>query len=186
MNSINEQWKPVEGYEGLYEISNLGRVKSLNYNHTGKERILKPIKNIWGYLQVNLCRNGKVKRFFVHRLVASAFLPNPEGFEQVNHIDENKTNNVVSNIEWCSRWYNMHYGTMQERAAASKINHPARSKAVEASKYSDFREIELRFPSTHEAGRNGYGQNRVSECCNGHYHYEGNNKYKNLYWRFAV
>ena len=171
-----EQWKSIAGYEGLYEVSNLGRVKSLKF---GKERILKPGKNSSGYLLVNLYKNGKMKHFKVHRLVATAFLPNPMGFPEINHLDEDKANNVVSNIEWASRWDNMHYGTLHERKAA------ARSKAVEASKYEDFRTIELRFASTKETGRNGYDQSAVSKCCRRCYFMEGNNKYKNLYWRFA-
>ena len=163
MNSINEQWKPVEGYEGLYEISNLGRVKSLNYNRTGVEKVLKPE---------------------IHRLVSTAFIPNPLGLPEVNHKDENPSNNVVGNIEWCNRLYNNNFGTRNKRAAASMTNHPALSMTVEASKYPDFSEICLRFPSTSEAGRNGYCSQNVSKCCNGCYCSKGN-FYKNLYWRYA-
>lgn len=184
MNVIKEEWKPVAGYENLYSVSNLGKVKSLNYNHTGKEKILKSNK-VNGYLQVTLFKNGKGKTFKVHRLVATAFLPNPEGLPEINHRNENKTNNCVSNIEWCSRRYNMRYGTRNKRQAASMTNHPALSKAVEASKYSDFSEICLRFPSTSEAGRNGYSLSAVSRCCRGCFHREGNNKYRGLFWRFA-
>lgn len=180
--NINEQWRPVKGFEGLYEVSNLGRVKSLKY---GKEKILKPEKTKKGYLFVILYRNRKRKFFKVHRLVATAFLPNPEGLPEVNHRDEDKTNNVVSNIEWCDRRYNMNYGTLQERISSALTNHPARSKSVEASKYEDFREIELFFASTAEAGRNGYAQSNVAACCRGCFHYEGNNKYKGLFWRYA-
>ena len=173
---IIEKWKPVEGFEGLYEVSSLGRVKSFWF---GKERIMKPQKDKDGYLFVYLCRDGKRKFFRIHRLVAAAFLPNPEGFEQVNHKDEVKSNNCVENLEWCSAKYNMNYGTRMEKQVA------AQSKAVEASKYPDFREICLRFPSTMEAERNGYGHGHVSCCCRGCYHYEGNNKYRGLFWRFA-
>ena len=180
MQKMNtEIWRHVKGYEGLYAVSSLGHVKSLNYRHTGKEKILKPVKSNYGYLNVRLYRNGKYKFFRVHRLVAIAFIPNPKGFEQVNHRDEVKTNNCVENLEWCSAKYNINYGTLQERKAAS------RSKAVEASRFSDFREICLRFPSTAEAGRNGYSSGAVSDCCRGCFNYEGNNKYKGLYWRFA-
>ena len=171
-----EIWQPVEGYEGIYEISNLGRVKSLKY---GVEKILKPVNNGWDYLQVNLCKNGKIKRLYIHRLVAEAFLPNPEGFEQVNHKDENPLNNCIENLEFCTPKYNNNYGSHNKRMAASL------SKAVEASKYPDFSEICLRFASTMEAGRNGYDQGAVSYCCRGCFHYKGNNKYKGLYWRFA-
>ena len=171
-----EIWRPVEGYEGLYEVSSLGRVKSLKY---GREKVLKPWKDGWGYLLVTLCRNGKVKHFKAHRLVATAFLPNPMRLPEINHKDEDKTNNCVSNLEFCDRRYNLNYGTHNERMAASK------SKPVEASKYPDFSEICLTFASTNEAGRNGYNKGHVSSCCNGCYHYKGNNKYKNLYWRFS-
>lgn len=182
MKTFDEQWRPVKGFEG-YEVSSLGRVKSLKY---GKERILKSQKDVWGYLQVRLYRNGKVKPFYVHRLVAEAFLQNPYGFEQVNHIDEIKTNNCVENIEWCSAKYNVNYGTRNERVASALTNHHAFSKAVEASKYPDFRTIELRFASINEANRNGYSLGNVSSCCRWCFNREGNNKYKGLYWRYAV
>lgn len=174
-----EIWKAIEGYEG-YEISNLGKVKSMNYSRTDKEKIMKPCKNNYGYLVVYLYRNRKRKLFYVHRLVAAAFIQNPKGFEQVNHIDENKSNNAVENLEFCNAKYNINYGTRNERMAFSK------SKAVEASKYPDFREICLRFSSSAEAGRNGFAESGVGACCRGCYNREGNNRYKNLYWRFAV
>lgn len=183
--NIIEQWKTVKGYEGLYEVSNLGNVKSLNYRHTGRERILKPGKVGGGYLQVQLCKNGKRKMLLVHRLVAAAFIPNPEGLPEINHKDENKTNNCVENLEFCDAKYNNSYGTHNERVATALTNHPAKSKTVEASKYPDFREICLKFASTQEADRNGFNQGAVSTCCNGCYCSKGN-FYKNLYWRFAV
>lgn len=181
---IIEQWKPVEGFEN-YEVSNLGRVKSLNYNRTGIEKVLKSQKRRDGYLQVGLRKDGKLKMFLVHRLVSTAFIPNPLGLPEVNHRDEVKTNNCVSNLEFCDCKYNINYGTRNERIASAHINHPAFSKAVEASKYPDFRTIELRFVSTMEADRNGYGQGNVAACCRGCFNREGNNRYKNLYWRFA-
>lgn len=180
-----EIWRPVAGYEELYAVSSLGRVKSLNYNRTGVEKFLKPAKNKGGYLQVVLCRNGKKKCIKVHRLVATAFLPNPEGLPEINHKDEVKTNNIVGNLEWCSRLYNNNYGTHNKRSAASRINHSDRSKAVEASRFSDFRTIELRFASTWEADRNGYFSGNVSACCRGCYSANRRNFYKNLYWRYA-
>ena len=181
---IIEQWKPIDGFEGFYAVSNLGRVKSLGNDKSRKEKILKPINNGKDYLQVGLWRDGKYKMFLVHRLVATAFIPNPEGLPEVNHKDENPLNNAKSNIEWVSRNYNINYGTRNERSAAARKNDLARSKAVEASRFSDFREIELRFPSTNEAGRNGYNQVSVAACCRGCYCSKGN-FYKNLYWRFS-
>ena len=99
---MEEIWKDIDGYEGLYQVSNLGRVKSFNYNRTGKEMNLKPVNtcNGFGYLYVNLNKNGKTRLFYIHRLVAKAFLENPDHKSDVNHKDENKTNNCVENLEW--------------------------------------------------------------------------------------
>ena len=116
-----EEWKDIEGYEGLYQVSNKGRIKSLNYRRTGKEGMLKgkPDKN--GYLIVFLYKKGeKPKPFLIHRLVAIMFLHNPNNYLEVNHIDEDKTNNNVENLEWCTRKYNMNYGTRNERASISR------------------------------------------------------------------
>ena len=102
-----EEWRDIQGYEGLYMVSNLGRVKSLNYHRTGKERIMKPSDNGHGYLFVVLCKDGKDKNCRINRLVAQAFLPNPDNLPEVNHKDENKYNNCVENLEWCDRSYNV-------------------------------------------------------------------------------
>lgn len=122
-----EYWKPVLGYEGLYEVSNLGRVKSLDrwvkgiYNSVQLKRgkIIKPRKTWDNYIVVNLSKDGKMKTVKVHRLVAQAFLPNPDNLPQVNHKDEDKNNNTVDNLEWCTNLYNHRYGTCIKRIAAS-------------------------------------------------------------------
>ena len=106
-----EEWKDIKGYEGLYQISNKGRVKSL-YN---KGKILTPGKDKDGYSIVSLYKNKIKKTNKVHRLVAQAFLSNPDNLPQVNHKDENKLNNCVENLEWCSVEYNINYGTRNER-----------------------------------------------------------------------
>lgn len=95
---MNEIWKPVVGYEG-YEVSNLGRVRSFKH---GRERIMKLTSNGRGYMQLELCRNGEIKHHTVHRLVAQAFIPNPENKRDVNHIDGNKLNNHIENLEWAT------------------------------------------------------------------------------------
>ena len=105
-----EEFRDIPGYEGVYEVSNLGRVKNVE---TG--RILKPGKITTGYLQVNLCKNGTRRKALIHRLVAYAFLSNPKNLPQVNHKDEDKTNNTVDNLEWCDCQYNINYGTRNER-----------------------------------------------------------------------
>ena len=110
-----EIWKDIEGFEGLYKVSNLGNVKSLNYRRTGKERILKGRKDGNGYLLVNLSKNNIIKTHKIHRLVAAAFCENHHGYKEVNHINEDKADNRAENLEWCSRSYNMNYGTRAEK-----------------------------------------------------------------------
>ena len=95
-----EIWKPIKDYEGLYEVSNLGRVKSLNYRGTGKEKILKNTERSNGYLAIGLIKNGKTKMFRVHRLVAEAFIPNPENKPCVDHINTIRDDNRVENLRW--------------------------------------------------------------------------------------
>lgn len=116
-----EIWKNVSGYEGLYMVSNLGRVKSLPRsigNHSGyikKECILKYRPNKKGYARVQLCKNGLCKDYLVHRLVAFEFIENKNNYKEVNHIDENVSNNKVENLEWCSRIQNVRHGTGTKR-----------------------------------------------------------------------
>ena len=125
IENINEIWLPIDGFDG-YEVSNYGRIKSLNYNKTKQEQILKQDTNKKGYQRVCLYKDRKRKKFLVHRLVANAFIDNPNNYEQVNHKDEVKTNNYVDNLEWCDCKYNINYGTVRERIskAMSGENHP--------------------------------------------------------------
>lgn len=111
-----EIWKDIEGYEGLYQVSNLGRFKSV-FRYF---KILKCTKYKDGYVRVDLYKNGKVKRYLAHRLVAQTFIPNPQNKPQVNHIDENKENNCIENLEWCTRSENMNHGTAMLRTAMSQ------------------------------------------------------------------
>ena len=120
-----EIWRPVVGYEGLYEVSSYGRVRSLDRydskNHFIKGRILKLSDDGRGYLFVQLSSNGKVKKFLVHRLVAIAFIPNPDNLLEVNHRNEDKSNDNVDNLEWCTRKYNINYGSRTDRMRDTKI-----------------------------------------------------------------
>ena len=117
----NEEWRDVVGYEGRYQVSSMGRVKSLErkdrFGRTVKERILKSYINRYGYLLVALCAGGKQKTLNVHRLVCEAFLPRAEGKDAINHKDEDKTNNNVWNLEWVSHKENCNFGTRNERIA---------------------------------------------------------------------
>ena len=133
-----ENWKDIKGYEGLYQVSDCGRIKSLArdvYSLNGKlayhtkERILVPFLDRGGYQYVNLSKNGRVKKESVHRLVAMAFLPNPENKPQINHKNEIKIDNFVENLEWCTSVYNNNYGTrnsrmIQNRRSYKLGNHP--------------------------------------------------------------
>lgn len=119
---MSEQWKPIKGYEGFYEISNFGRVKSIKRVVTSKtkngkpstkmlkERILSLQKSTNGYVQVGLSKEKEVRIYRVHRLVADAFIANPDNLPEVNHIDEDRTNNNADNLEWCTHEYNNNYG----------------------------------------------------------------------------
>lgn len=106
---------------GLYQVSNLGNVRSLNYNKTKKiQHLKKVVNNKRGYLAVGLSKKGIFKIKTVHRLVAETFISNPNNLPQVNHIDENKLNNSVTNLEWCTNEYNINYGTRKERISEKK------------------------------------------------------------------
>ena len=122
---MTEEWRPIEGYEGLYEVSSYGRVRSLDRydsrNHFRRGRILKLSYDTVGYLIVGLHSNGKAKTYLVHRLVAQAFIPNPDNLPEVNHIDEDKMNNRVDNLEMCNREYNSNFGTRNDRIRATSI-----------------------------------------------------------------
>lgn len=121
-----EVWKDIRGYEGLYQVSNMGRVKSLSHTilrsngfpQSFGERILSP-RHSNGYRMVTLCSIGEQGNFYVHRLVADAFIPNPNGYKEVNHKNEDKADNRAENIEWCSRRYNLLYGCRGDKAGHS-------------------------------------------------------------------
>lgn len=154
-----EIFRDVEGYEGLYQISNEGIVKSIWF---GKERILKPRKDRGGYYTVGFWKDRKLKWYKVHRLVATAFIPNPDNLPQVNHKDECKTNNTVENLEWCTQEYNNNYGVRNEKATKTQINDHKKSKPVLCV------ETGVVYPSTHEVYRQlGYSDSHISKCCNG-------------------
>lgn len=109
MNNRTEQWKTIKGYEGKYEVSNKGRVRSLNWNRSGQIKVLPLNPNSrTGYIQIGLYQPETKRSIckYIHRLVAEAFLPNPNNLEQVDHIDGNKAHNSVSNLRWCSRKFN--------------------------------------------------------------------------------
>lgn len=155
---MSEIWKDITGFVGLYKVSSLGNVQSLNYNRTGNIKQLKPMPNKKGYLQVLLC-NGKIRRrVFVHRIVAIEFIPNDKQLSEVNHINEIKTDNRAINLEWCDTLYNNNYGTRNKRL----------SKAVNQLTLSG--ELINTFEGIREAERiTGIKNQSISQCCKGKY-----------------
>lgn len=123
---MNEVWKDVVGYEGCYQVSNFGRIRSTKRvtfdGRKRKEMIRAPSYDPDGYLTVNLSKDGISKTQRIHRLVATAFIPNPNGYSQINHKDENKSNNCVENLEWCTCEYNLKYGNRLRKVSGE--NHP--------------------------------------------------------------
>lgn len=113
ISAASEVWRPVEGYEGLYDVSNLARVRSW---YVGG-RVMKPQFATNGYYTINLHKNKQQFRTLVHRLVAKAFVPNPNNLPEVNHKDCCKTNNMPDNLEWCDRVYNVNYADAREKQA---------------------------------------------------------------------
>ena len=154
---LNEEWRDIKGYEGLYQVSNLGRVRSLNCRgHKGCIGILTPRLDGKGYEMVALYKEGKARNIKVHRLVAQAFIPNPNNYPQVNHKDENKTNNDVKNLEWCTNEYNHNYGTRNERVGKSL------SKKIICITTGEI------FNSMREACRKyNISSGSMTECCQG-------------------
>lgn len=169
MQKQTEQWKNIEGYEGLYQVSNYGRIKSFK---RGKERILKPQKNNWDYLQVYLNKNGKQVWKKVHRLVAEAFLENPNNYDQVNHKDENKQNNCVDNLEWCNAKHNINFGSRNKKVANKLSKQIGQIDAVTG-------EVIHQWTSVNECGRNGYNKGDISLCARGL-----KKQYKGYVWKY--
>lgn len=171
---VKEVWKPVKGFEGFYEISNYGRVKSKeryvlckNKPTKIKGKILKFGINSSGYCFVIMVKDNIRKMHLVHRLVAEHFIPNVNNLPQINHIDENKENNHVSNLEWCTAKYNVNYGMRSQKVSEKlrgRYNREDISKKIkQLSKEGMLIHI---FPSIREANRAiGKPSRHISECC---------------------
>lgn len=176
MRNDIEIWRPVVGYEGLYEVSNLGRVKTLektrfsnltNRYITYPQKIMSQVVHTGGYCVLSLRdETGKRKQFKVHRLVAEAFIPNPYNLPIINHRNEIKTDNRACNLEWCTQKYNVNYGTAQRRRIVTKnkkfkqneeyrhrVQNAARNNGKKVSKAVVCIELNLIFPSIKAAAR---------------------------------
>ena len=185
-----EIWKTAiykgEIYEGLYKVSNLGRILSLNYKNTGRAELMTPSDNGDGYLKVGLSKNGETKTCLVHRLIAETFLENPENKPCINHKIEGekgkKINMVIFNtdgsidkerttIEWATYEENNNYATHNERIAKTMTNGKQSKRVLQLTKSG---ELIKEWESTQECGRNGFNQGAVAACCRGELpHYKG-------------
>jgi hypothetical protein len=179
---IEEVWKDIKGYEGLYQVSNLGRVKSLErtikhktcyggFYHV-KGKILKPKIDKDGYFRIGLKKDKIKKYYFIHRLVAITFINNPNNFLQVNHKDENKRNNQVNNLEWCNSKYNINYGNGIKKSALT------RSKKI--IQYDLNNNYIKTWDTMNDAIRFYNGNTQICQCC------KGKRKNANGYkWKYA-
>ena len=178
-----EIWKTAvydgEVYEGLYQVSNWGRILSLNYKNTGKAELLTPVERKNGYSQVTLSKNKETKKCYIHRLVAETFLENPENKPCINHKiqgKKGKTMNFVffnedgsvdeerTTIEWVTYEENNNYGGHNERISKAMTNGKLSKRVLQLSLTGD---LIREWPSTMECGRNGFTQQSVAACCNG-------------------
>lgn len=178
----NEIWKPVKGYEGLYEVSNFGRVRSFDrvvvdkngrkLHYSGK--IMTQNKTFDGYPNITLGTYNNKRTITIHRLVAEAFIPNPLNLPQVNHKDEDITNNVCTNLEWCDNGYNVNYGTGNQKR---RINSSKNKKIIQLTLNGDF---VAEWQSLREAERHGFNHGNISQCLTGRI-----GTYKGFIWKYA-
>ena len=170
---MKEIWKAVPGYVGLYEVSSLGRVRSVGRLVNGregqmltvKERVLKPDVHQLGYRRVTLSKDGKAKRFAVHRLVALVFIPNPEGLPCISHEDDDPTNNSVGNLRWCTYSYNNNRDRHRQLLSDS-TKRTARKRKV--AQYTLDGELVAVFDSIRDAAaENGVLHTGIQSCCVG-------------------
>lgn len=182
-----EIWKDIEGYDGRYQVSDLGRVRSQDWRVPSSEgrtrvikgRILKPQPDKYGYMRVNLYADTHMKAHQVHRLVASAFIPNPCHHEQVNHRNEQKTDNRADNLEWCDVKYNITYGNRSRKVSETRINGAMLGKAVEQLT-TDGQHVST-YRSINEASRaTGADNSVIIRCCKGKTETAGGYR-----WRYA-
>ncbi|MBP5421139.1 MAG: hypothetical protein J6Y78_01725 [Paludibacteraceae bacterium] len=199
-----EEWKDIKGYEGLYQVSNLGNVRGLHFKKGNKVKNLKLKITRKGYSIIGLSKNKKKKFFIVSRLVAEAFIPNPENKPCIDHIIPISCGgtNEATNLRWCTHPENMNNPITKNNISESKkgwkMPEEGRKRLSESRKgiipkakppkkvyqYTLDNELVKEWESISEASRNGYSLSAISQCCNNKFHREGNNIYKGHKWSF--
>lgn len=182
---MSEKWKEIDGYEGLYDVSDCGQIRSWRKSgryggRLGIPKILKPGKDKDGYLHVVLYdHNKKMKSFQVARLVSKMFIPNQDNKPQVNHIDEDKSNNYISNLNWMTNKENINHGTGITRKTGKLTNGKLSKPVLQLNTQGQI--IRL-WVSAKEASRNGFNQRNISSVCR---HVYGRNTHYGFKWEFA-
>lgn len=173
---IEEEWRDIEGYKGKYQVSSMGNVKSLNYNNTGGEKILKPGKNKGGYLYVNLWKNNKGKNVTIHRLVATAFIDNPKNKPHIDHINTIRDDNRACNLRWVTQKENNN-----NPISVSKLSGANSCRARKVLQFNKEGVLVREWDCMMDAERElGFSSGHISDCCLG--------KYKTAYgykWQYA-
>lgn len=190
-----EIWKDVKDYEGLYQVSNLGRVKRLEWKRfslgkwqTIKEKVLKQTIGTTGYWHISLNKNGSHNTYKVHRLVARAFIPNPDNLPCINHKDNNPLNNKVENLEWCTYKYNNNYKDHNKKLSQSRLGKKASDETRQKLRDSNPKmlsvqciETEIIYKSINEASRKtGVDASAISKVCKGKYKTAGG-----FHWKYV-
>lgn len=179
---MTEVWKDIAEYEGLYQVSNQGRVKSLmlicRVVTKPRELILKQCADRGGYMKVGLVKNGKRTTKPVHRLVAEAFIPNPDNKPEINHIDGNKKNNSVDNLEFCTRLENIRHAWSTGLKSREQYQNSCGSKPV--AQYDKNMNLVKIWPSASEAKRAGFSDSLICLCCKGK-----RKTHKGYIWKYA-
>ena len=171
---MEEIWKDIKGYEGKYQVSNLGRVKSLNYRgNTNKEVIMANTQNKNGYFKIGLSKNNKKKNYTIHKLVAEAFIPNPNNLKEINHKDEDKSNNKVDNLEWCNHKENCNYGTRISRCSEKQKGKHLGKNNPNSKKVRCITTGEIFSTMKEAADKYNMKYLGISNCCTGRYKYSG-------------
>lgn len=163
-----EEWRDIKDYEGLYQISNKGNVRSLYF---GKQKILKQAIKVGGYKQVCLYKNKLTKSYQVHRLVGESFIDNPNNSPMINHKDEDGSNNNVENLEWCNNKYNLNYGSRNKRLSKSLSKPIIGINIINGNIICADSALEL--------DQYGFDHSLISKCCNGI-----RQSHKGYIWRF--